>query len=227
VNEADLTALGVLAEPSRRALYDYVVAAADPVGREQAAAAVGLPVHSAKFHLDRLVEEGLLDVEFRRLTGRSGPGAGRPAKLYRRSARAVTVSLPERRYDLAGSVLAQAIELAAATGVPVPEAVASAAHDLGAQMAQEPPVPRSGKELQRVAQVLERGGYEPRLDDTETELILANCPFDRLAREHTDLVCSMNLALVEGTIDALSCAGVRAHLEPSPDYCCVRARTAS
>ena len=108
----DLTALTVLGEPSRRALYDHVAAAGSPVSREQAAQAVGMPVHSAKFHLDRLVDEGLLEVEFKRLSGRSGPGAGRPTKLYRRSGRTVDVSLPPRRYDLAGAILAEAIDAA-------------------------------------------------------------------------------------------------------------------
>src|SRR5262245_38638769 len=88
--------IGALADAVRRALYEYVVAQPDPVGREQAADAAGVALHTAKFHLDRLVDEGLLDVEFRRLGGRSGPGAGRPAKLYRRSARQWAVSLPSR-----------------------------------------------------------------------------------------------------------------------------------
>ena len=98
--------IGALAEPIRRALYTYVVAQPDAVGREAAAAAVDVPVHTAKFHLDRLVDDGLLQAEYRRISGRSGPGAGRPAKLYRRAEQQFSVSLPERRYDLAGSLLA-------------------------------------------------------------------------------------------------------------------------
>ena len=105
-----LAGVGVLAEPARRTLYQYVVGEPAPVSREQAAAAIGIPVHSVKFHLDKLVAAGLLEVEYRRLTGRSGPGAGRPAKLYRRSAREVALSVPPRRYDLVGEVLAGAVE---------------------------------------------------------------------------------------------------------------------
>jgi len=100
------SSIGALAEPVRGALYAFVVAQREPVSREQAADGVDVPVHTAKFHLDKLVEEGLLDVEFRRLTGRTGPGAGRPSKLYHRSAREVSVSLPERRYDVVGRILA-------------------------------------------------------------------------------------------------------------------------
>ena len=219
----DLTVLGALAEPSRRALYEHVAAASSPVSREQAAQAVGLPVHSAKFHLDRLVEEGLLEVEFKRLSGRSGPGAGRPSKLYRRSRRTVDVSLPPRRYDLAGAILAEAIDAVGVTGAALPDAIATAAARTGRELAGQPPAPRARRPLAKVAQVLERYGYEPRMSADGTQLALDNCPFDRLARDHTDLVCSMNLALVDGAIDGLGCREVRARLEPTPDHCCVRA----
>src|SRR5688500_11895489 len=102
-----LAGVGVLAEPARRMLYRYVLGEQLPVSREQAAAAVGIAAHSVKFHLDKLVAAGLLEVEYRRLTGRTGPGAGRPAKLYRRSSREVALSVPPRRYDLVGQVLAE------------------------------------------------------------------------------------------------------------------------
>src|SRR5690348_9709069 len=92
--------IGALADPARRALYGYVASAREPVSREQAATGCDLPVHSARFHLDRLVDEGLLEVEYKRLTGRTGPGAGRPAKLYRRAEREVSLSLPARHYDV-------------------------------------------------------------------------------------------------------------------------------
>src|SRR6185437_17211 len=92
---AQAAGIGALADPVRRALYEYVAAQPDAVGREAAAAAVRVPVHTAKFHLDRLCDEGLLQTEFRRLSGRTGPGAGRPAKLYRRASRQFAISLPE------------------------------------------------------------------------------------------------------------------------------------
>ena len=120
-----VTGVAALAEEVRRDLYLYVVAEPEPVSRDQAAAGVGVPRHTAKFHLDRLVEEGLLETEFRRLSGRQGPGAGRPAKLYRRSPGEVTVSLPERHYDLAGRLLAGAIEDSSRDGTPVAAALQS------------------------------------------------------------------------------------------------------
>ncbi len=227
--EAQVTSIGALAEPTRLALYRYVVAAGKPVGREQAAEATGLPVHTVKFHLDRLVEEGLLEVEYRRLTGRTGPGAGRPAKLYRRASRQVSVTLPERRYDLAGDVLAAAVGQSMRQATPVAEAVQRVARETGARLAAErAPAPgRTDRTAGRVAvlvDVLADHGYEPRLVDDD--VCLTNCPFDRLAAEHTELVCGMNLSFVEGVIDALHAEPLSARLEPQPGFCCVKVATA-
>jgi predicted ArsR family transcriptional regulator len=117
--DARIGLLAVLGEPVRRALYLYVAAEADQVSRDQAAAALGIARHVAKFHLDRLVEDGLLEAEYRRPPGRGGPGAGRPAKVYRRTGIDVAVSVPERRYDLAGRLLARAVADAQRTGRPI------------------------------------------------------------------------------------------------------------
>jgi predicted ArsR family transcriptional regulator len=214
--------IGALAEPVRRALYAYVVAQRDAVGREQAAAGVDVAVHKAKFHLDRLVAEGLLEVEFRRLTGRTGQGAGRPAKLYRRAERPVTVSLPERRYDLAGQILASGIEQAARDRVPVQDAVRVAAAGEGARVGEE--ATADGPELERTSRALAAQGFEPRSAD-DGGIELANCPFDSLAQEHTALVCGLNEAFVGGVLDGLGCAGLVASLDPAPGLCCVRVRS--
>src|SRR5689334_24436090 len=114
--DAQVAAVAALAEPTRRRLYEHVVAQPDPVSRDEAAAATDVPRATVAFHLDRLVDEGLLDVVFERRSGRSGPGAGRPSKLYRRAECDVSVSLPERRYDLAGRLLAGAMEEAQTSG---------------------------------------------------------------------------------------------------------------
>lgn len=229
--------VGALAEPGRRVLYLFVASCAEAVSREQAADATGIPLHSAKFHLDRLVREGLLDVEFRRLTGRAGPGAGRPSKLYRRSRRQISVSLPERHYDLAGSVLATAIDRSTTRHVPVEDAVREAASAYGRRIAaaavEDPTSDRAGSldatssgapsDLRRVARLLARHGYEPRTSDDE--ICLANCPFDQLATEHTALVCAMNLALIDGVIEGLAVSSLTARLAPQTGYCCVRVTT--
>ncbi len=214
-----LAGVGVLAEPARRTLYQHVLRERTPVSREQAADAVGMPVHSVKFHLDKLVAAGLLEVEYRRLTGRTGPGAGRPAKLYRRSSRDVAVSVPPRRYDLAGEVLAEAVDRAVRDAVPVDEAVRRVAGEVGRELATRAE-PSGGDVMTRTSDVLERHGYEPRVVDEE--LCLTNCPFDRLAADHTELVCGLNLALVGGVLEGLDVATLRARLAPQPGFCCVK-----
>lgn len=220
-----VTSIGALAEPVRRALYLYVVGEAEPVSREQAAAAVGVARHVAKFNLDRLEEENLLDVEYARPAGRGGPGAGRPAKLYKRSAREVEVSLPERRYDLAAQVMAQAITRAEEQAVPIGEALRDAARAAGRALgaeAQRKAGARPGREdkLQSVQQILADRGYQPRAEDGG--LALANCPFHTLAQDHTSLMCGVNLDLIDSLVQAAGPRDVRAELSPAPGMCCVR-----
>jgi predicted ArsR family transcriptional regulator len=169
-----LQSIGALAEPTRRELYVYVSAQAEPVSRDQAAAATGLPRHAVKFHLDRLVDEGLLAVEFRRLSQRRGPGAGRPAKLYLRAPGDLSISVPDRRYELAGRILADAVSEAQG-GTPIMTAVAHAAtaagRRVGAQLRGSEPVP--------CVELLASCGYEPQRSGER--IILVNCPFHTLA----------------------------------------------
>ncbi len=219
--------VAAFADPVRRTLYQHVLGQPGPVSREQVAEACGVALHTVKFHLDKLAAAGLLEVEYRRLSGRSGPGAGRPAKLYRRSEREVALSVPPRRYDLAGEVLAEAVDRAMREGVAVDEAVARVADEVGRELgAAAHPEPAAGEagtpaeELQRTQTVLGAHGYEPRID--ESELCLANCPFDRLAADHTELVCGLNLALIDGVLAGLRTESLAARLAPQPGFCCVK-----
>jgi predicted ArsR family transcriptional regulator len=225
--EARVSGIATLAEPVRRALYRYVAAQPGPVNRDQAAQGVGVPRHVAKFHLDKLEDEGLLEVEFRRPGGRGGPGAGRPAKLYRRSPRELAVSLPERRYELAGRVLAEAVLEAEYDRVPIAEALGAAAARAGRALGEEArdrAGSRSGQAAQAAAArgMLERHGYEPRAD--AGGLVLANCPFHALAKDYTELVCGMNLDLIDGLLAELDRAQLQARLDPAPGRCCVTVR---
>lgn len=210
---AQVEAVAALAEPNRRRLYDHVVRQPDPVSRDDAAAATDIPRATVAFHLDKLADEGLLDVVFERRTGRSGPGAGRPSKLYRRAECDVAVSLPERRYDLAGRLLADALAEAEDSGTSPRAALERRAHERGRELGREV-VGAEG-----ALKVLEEQGFEPRLEDGV--ITLANCPFHALAREHTELVCGMNLRLLDGVLEGAS-TGLVAQLHPVPGRCCVR-----
>jgi predicted ArsR family transcriptional regulator len=216
--------VAALAEPIRRELYLYVVAQPEAVSRDQASAGVGVARHTAKFHLDKLVEEGLLEADFKRLSDRRGPGAGRPTKLYRRSERQLSVSLPERRYDLAGQLLARAIDDSASGGASVVEALDHAAAEVGAALGDQARAatgsrPSRERLVAAAGAALAAQGYEPRRHgDTIT---LANCPFHTLAREHTELVCGMNLSLIDAMAQHLTDGKLGARLDPAADRCCV------
>ncbi len=209
--------LALLDDPVRRALYAHVARQAGYVGREQTAAAVGISRGLAAFHLDKLAAEGLLEVVYRRPEGRRGPGAGRPAKLYRRSPGQVSVSLPPRDYELLAGLLAGALDR------PLPEDVAGelaeAAGRAGGALGSEARRRAGGRPaLEAGLEALARQGFEPEREGDS--VALRNCPFQAVAAEHPDLVCPLNLALVEGFVAALD-AGLRVRLEPRAGACCV------
>ena len=212
----DLAAIGLLDEPVRRKLYDWVAAQPEPVGREAAARAVGVTRGLATFHLDKLAEAGLLESSYRRLTGRVGPGAGRPARVYWRASREFSVSLPDRRYARAADLFASALErLGDGSAPPV---LTDAAHQMGEQLGA---TARRGSGRTRLLKALEQGGYEP-ITDAHGTIRLRNCPFDALAEAHRGLVCGTNLALASGIVAGAGAANdLLPMLDPQPGYCCV------
>lgn len=211
----DIRAVAALEEPARQKLYDYVCQHLDPVSRDDASEALNMPRQTAAFHLDRLAEVGLLTIEFARRSGRMGPGAGRPAKLYRRSADPIAVQLPERSYELAGQLLAQAVDDAESTGVSPRTSLNRRAADLGRTLGAA-----AGASERALMAALTRCGYEPRRDGADIALV--NCPFHALAAQHTDLVCRMNLGLLDGLLQGAGCTARRAVLAPQLQHCCVR-----
>jgi predicted ArsR family transcriptional regulator len=212
-------------EPVRRRLYDYVGTQTDAVSREQAATAVGIKRPLAAFHLDKLAEEGLLEVEFRRLSERKGPGAGRPAKLYKRSSREVNVSLPHREYELAARVFAEALTADKGTA-PVRAAARALGKEMADQVKERAGRHRGTKNLTRTAEeVLQSYGFEPFHDD-DGNIRLRNCPFHQLSRTYTDLVCGMNLDIMQAMVEELGLERLEARLEPEPGMCCVAFRRA-
>jgi predicted ArsR family transcriptional regulator len=224
--DEQLAALTVLAEPLRRRLYLFVASAPEPVSRNDAAAALNVARSVAAFHLDKLAEVGLLDIDYRRPPGRRGPGAGRPAKLYRPAGRDFTFTVPERRYEVAASLLAQALEGIGEDSAFALEVLQAAARDRGRVMgwamgrasseAGPPPAPEP---VTLLLALLRAHAYEPRRSGQV--ITLENCPFRVLAREHPELVCGMNLALVAGLLDSVDASGLSARLDPAPGRCCV------
>lgn len=220
-----LAAVAALGEPLRRGIYLHVASEPGAVSRDQAAERFGVSRAVAAFHLDKLADLGLLEVEFKRPSGRGGPGAGRPAKLYRARAREVSISVPPREYELAGRLLAEAIGVSVRDGTAVEQALQEAArtvgHSLGRRAREETGDALSGEALVDAASdVLRTYAYAPR--DDGGELVLQNCPFHALAEEYRDVVCGMNLALMTGFTEDLVGAGLEARLDRHPGECCVR-----
>ena len=219
----DIETVALLDEPTRRALYDAVIGSGRLLSRDEAAAAAGITRALAAFHLDKLVAGGLLDVEYRRLSGRTGPGAGRPSKLYRRGAREVGVSLPDRHYEVPAELLATTIEQL--TGQAPRDALRSAARALGERIGsaarqRSGPRPSRRRLHEALEETLEARGYEP-IETPSGDMRFRNCPFHALVVDHRDLVCTMNLALAEGILDGIGEARFRARLDPQPGQCCV------
>lgn len=223
--EDPVAAAALLDEPKRRQLYELAAGREEPIGRDAAAAALGMSRELAAFHLDRLVAAGLLETEYRRLGTRTGPGAGRPAKLYRRSNRDLVLSFPPRRYERVAEDFAEALEVIGS------EAGARAAADVARARGREVGAaarryagPRPGRGRLRAAlmELLERDGYEPELAAESSSICLRNCPYHALAASHRDLTCGTNLAWAEGVVTGLADPRLSAELAPAPGYCCVR-----
>ncbi|MFN2591950.1 MAG: helix-turn-helix transcriptional regulator [Candidatus Dormibacteria bacterium] len=221
--EDRIAAFSSLADPTRRRLYLYTISRPEGAGRDEAAEAVGISRGLAAFHLDRLIADGLLVADYRRLTGRTGPGAGRPAKIYRRSERELSFSVPRRNHELLARLFAQAMS-STTSDTPL-EALMIAAAELGASLgsqARRLAGGRAGRQrlLEGATAVLRENGFEPRTEGDDC-LVLGNCPFSPLAGEYTDLVCRANLSLMEGLAAGLRIKGVEPVLDPKPGMCCV------
>jgi len=202
-------AVAALRDPTRRALFDFVSRSRTAVSIDDAVRVTGTPKSTAALHLDRLVEAGVLEVAFERRSGRTGPGAGRPAKVYRPTSDEIVASVPARDYELMGDVLAGALEMAETSGGSVGDAVRGAAAARGRAIIEQHP---------ELGDALAAIGYEPSTGG-DGVVTLTNCPFHRLADAHADLVCRANLALVGAMVaDDDGCDAV---LAPEPGRCCV------
>lgn len=201
--------LDALSNPVRRRVYDYVAAQRVPVRRDQVAEAAKISRTLAAYHLDRLADAGLLTTGYARPEGRGGPGAGRPAKQYAPAQDEVSVTIPPRDYGLFAEILVDAV--AAADSEALRSALVNAAEQRGRA------IDEAGTDL---LATLADCGYEPHVTDHE-DIELHNCPFHRIARRETELVCGMNRAFLRGVLAARGAGPDRVELAPGPGRCCV------
>jgi predicted ArsR family transcriptional regulator len=222
--DRQLAGLAGLGDPIRRALYRHVADRGVPVSRDDAAQAAGISRPLAAYHLDRLVDDGLLEPRFLRRSARRGPGAGRPAKHYVRADRPIELSLPTRDYAALAELLAGAVEAdpTGAARAALNRAAAALGTDLGAEAATHTE-PGGGPDqvVAAVRQALAARGYEP-YEEADGTIRLRNCPFDRIAARHRELVCGANHTMLQALTDRLDGdPPVRAVLDPQPGRCCV------
>lgn len=221
-------AIAALDDPLRRRLFEHVRRAGRPVTRDEAAEVAGISRSLAAFHLDKLVDRGLLSFSYERQEKRSGPGAGRPPKVYQPSPMELEVSIPERHYDVIGKLLVDSI-----LSVPGKQATAEAAakvageegrrvgNEIRAELRIRPP--GTERALATAADILRDRGYEPYVEEDGT-LRLRSCPFHAVSRYAPELVCRMNRAFIEGIVGGLGNRTLTAALEPIPGQCCVALR---
>jgi predicted ArsR family transcriptional regulator len=213
VVDAAWQAVAALVDPVRRALYEYVRRGRRPITREEAAQAVDISRNLAAFHLDKLVEAGLLAARYEALGGQPR-GRGRTPKVYEARGEGLALTVPGRRYDLVSTILADAITAS-------PRNAQTEAHvcatklgaDLGAAA-----TPGRSPHTEAATVALAELGYEPqRAGD---DIVLGNCPFHAVALRHTALICGINVAFVGGLLAGLGCDHLRAELRPRAGGCC-------
>jgi len=217
---AVLGAVGVLGDESRWKLFSFVRRARRAVTREEAAERVGISRKLAAFHLDKLVDAGLLRAHY------EGVGrVGRAPKVYEPSDVDVQVSIPARQYDLLADILIDAVLSEDPRGSA--EGIATErGREIGTAEREGERPGRLGTEraLTMTCRLLSRHGFEP-LRDTPTTVRMRDCPFHPLAAKARDLVCGINRAFLEGVIDGLEARTVEAVLAPGgAGGCCVELR---
>ena len=220
------TSVASLGDDLRRRIYLFVKDAGRRVSREETAEAVGISRKLAAFHLDKLVDRGLLTASFARPRGTGGPGAGRTSKLYERSDIEIDLQIPERNHRLLGTMLLRGIE-AQREGESTNEAVRRAAYETGLELGEtikrerrlRPPGPE--RTLSTASDVLADLGFEPSTDELG-RLALRNCPFRPLSDRSRETVCGMNRRFAEGFLRGVGSERVTAELEATEGECCVK-----
>jgi predicted ArsR family transcriptional regulator len=211
-----ISAIGALEDGLRRRMYLFIRDQTHPVSRDEAAEQVGISRGLAAFHLDKLVERGLLKSIYAHPEGRPSNRVGRSSKLYQPADDSVEVSVPRRRYDLIADALAEAVQSAGGEG-----AACAIAGRKGVALGRQAPVAAGETGLDTTVRLLKGQGFEPARVSGDDRVVLRNCPFREVAQRSPELVCRMNLAFIQGVLEGLEVRGAGAHLDPAPTRCCI------
>jgi predicted ArsR family transcriptional regulator len=201
--------LDAVADPGLRAALLFARSQAEPITADDAAAALEVHRNVARGRLDRLAAAGLLEVTRERRTGRSGPGAGRPAKVYRVAPELEAIEFPPRHFD----------ELVAALVEELPEsALRRAGAQFGRQLAMAAglrPVRDLVRGLGRACAAVRSLGYQASLVSVEGDRAVIStptCPLRPLVArrpETAEIDRGMWAGLVERALDGVRAEDVR------------------
>lgn len=222
-----ISAVAALDDALRRGMYAYIRTARRPVTRDEAAASVGISRKLAAFHLDKLVDAGLLRARYEAVGGIRK--VGRAPKVYEPTETDIRVTIPERRHEVLADILMDAV-LTESEGENARQAAVRVARrrgeEIGAEERARTKPGRLGAEraLTLLEGLLARHGFEPGRE-SPTCMRLRNCPFHPLAARAPELVCGVNLALLDGVLAGLEATKVRAVLAPRQGECCVELRS--
>lgn len=210
----DLTA--ALGDPTRRAIFIAVRESGDPMTSSDVAELFGIHANVARHHLDKLATDGYLRVTHRRKTGRSGPGAGRPAKCYEATSKEIDLHFPSRRADVLIELLLRVI--ARSDVANLPKVAEQIGREYGREIAAEigSPGERGYDEaVKAVAEAMTGVGFHMSPDLDGHRLLTSFCPFGNAATGHPDVVCSLDRGMVSGLFERLS-QGCEPILHPAP-----------
>ncbi|HEY5651427.1 MAG TPA: helix-turn-helix domain-containing protein [Acidimicrobiia bacterium] len=217
---SDLTS--ALGDPTRRAVYIAIRESPEPMNAADIAALFDIHPNVARHHLDKLAGDGYLDVAHRRPNGRSGPGAGRPAKYYTVSAKQIDVHFPTHRHDVLSDMLVRIIDRIA------PDNIKEVAEEVGAEVGRElageigsPDDTGYEGAVRAVVRAMTGIGFGVSSDVAGQRLLMSHCPFGETAAAHPDVVCSLDRGMVAGLMGSLehACDPVIHPAADSPDDC--------
>lgn len=194
---------GALGDPTRRRVFFAVREASVPQTKDDVAERVGIDRRLAGFHLDKLVEQGFLDADFRKRE-KGGPGAGRPPKVYSLAATEAAVTLPERHYDVLAQLLLEAMS---SPGDP-DDQLERVGFAFGQSLARDQiesgeSVFTPTQAIAEVVRILTRFGFAAQTEDpgAATPTIMAcSCPFEEMAFHDPVRVCGLDRSIWKGVL---------------------------
>ena len=208
--------VAVLVDPVRRALYEHVRAQRRPVTREEAADAVAISRNLTAFHLDKLVEAGLLRARYEAPPDLPR-GRGRTPKVYEAVDESVALTIPPRQYELVGEILADAV---ATTPGDARRAAAQRALVAGAGGGRREWCRGRWRRRHRCRPAPARRAWL-RAGDRGRPDRAPQLPVSPAGQRQTELVCGLNEEFLRGVLDGLGTSGLSARLAPRSGHCCV------